>query len=223
MRITPRAAIAELVGTFAFFTIGAGAVVMTVVTRGQVSLLGVAAAHGLVLAVMVSAFGHISGGQFNPAVTFGLWLGRRLDAIGALTVIVAQLVGALAAGFLLKAIFTKAQWSPTHLGTPALGTGVSPAKGVLIEAVLTFILLIAVWGTAVDPKGAKVGGFAIGMAVFVDILLGGPLTGAAMNPARWFGPAVASGYFTNAWVYWAGPLIGAAAASLLYRAALLDA
>lgn len=217
MNDTPRAALAEAIGTFAFFTIGMGSVVVGTKIDQGVGPLAIAFAHGVALAVMVSVFGRVSGGHFNPAVTIGVWVGGKIKTLQAVVYVVAQLAGAAAAGFLLRLFFTRAQWEPSHLGVPALGAGISPGQGILIEAVLTFFLLLAVWGTGVDPRGPKVAGFAIGLTVFVDIIVGGPLTGAAMNPARAFGPAIASGYWTDHWIYWVGPVAGGAIASLVYR------
>jgi aquaporin Z len=219
-----RASLAEAIGTFIFFTIGAGAVIVETspTTQGSVGLIGVAAAHGLTLAIMVTVFGGISGGHFNPAVSLGVLAGGKIEAPRAFSYIGAQLVGALAAGGMLRLMFVRERWEPSNLGTPSIGIGVSVGQAILIEAVLTFVLLIAVWGTGVDPRGAKVGGFGIGLAVFVDILVGGPLTGAAMNPARHFGTAAMSGYWSDWWVYWVGPILGGLLASLVYRGAFLD-
>lgn len=216
MNFNVRPLLAELIGTFAFFFIGAGAIVTNYFTSGSVGLLGVALAHGLALAVMVSAFGSISGGHFNPAVTIGLWIAKKVNGYTVATYIVAQLIGGALAGFLLKAIFPEAAWLPVQLGTPALVTGVSVTSGLILEAAMTFFLMIAVLGTAVDSMAPKIGGFGIGLTVAADILIGGPLTGAAMNPARVFGPGLAAGFWENHWVYWVGPIAGAALASWLY-------
>lgn len=214
-------AIAELVGTFTFFFIGAGAIVANTFSHGAVGLPGIALAHGLILAIMITTFGATSGGHFNPAVTVGFLVTRRIKPALAALYIAAQLVGGILAGLALRAIFPQSIWQVTHLGTPALAPNVSFGTGVLVEAILTFFLLLAVFGTAVDARAPKVGGFAIGFTVMVDILMGGPLTGAAMNPARAFGPAVASGFFTNDLVYWIGPIIGGAIAALLYDQVIL--
>jgi aquaporin TIP len=212
------ALVAEAVGTFLFFFIGAGAIVVTTVAGpGGPGLVGVALAHGLALAVLVSALAAVGSGHFNPAVSFGLWVAGRMAAARVAMFIVAQLAGAVAAGLALRALFSPAAWGPTKIGTPALGSGVAPAAGIAIEAVLTLLLVMVVFGTAVDSRAPQLGGMAIGLAVAADILMGGPLTGAAMNPARWFGPAVASGALDNWYVWWTGPLAGAAAAGLLYR------
>ncbi len=207
---------AELVGTFIFFFIGAGSIVTDSYTHGAVGLIGIALAHGLVLSVLVSAFGAISGAHFNPAVTVGAWVARKVDASTVILYIIAQLVGGSLAGFLLRGIFPEAAWQAVHLGTPALSVGVSPLVGLVLEATLTFFLMIAVLGTAMDSMAPKIGGFGIGLTVAVDILVGGPLTGAAMNPARVFGPALAAGFWENHWIYWVGPIAGASFASWLY-------
>src|SRR6476661_1691179 len=157
--------VAEAVGTFLFFFVGAGAIVVsTIAGPNGPGLVGIALAHGLVLAVLVSALAAVGSGHFNTADSFGVWV-----------------------------------------------------AGIAIEAVLTVIVVLVVFGTAVDDRAPQLGGLAIGLAVAADILMGGPLTGAAMNPARWFGPAVASGALDNWYVWWIGPLVGAGIAGLLYR------
>ena len=217
---------AEVVGTFLFFFIGAGAVVLQdylgLLGGSGGGLLGVALAHGLVLGVLVSALGAVSGGHFNPAVTVGVWIAGRISSDRAVMYVVAQLAGSVLAGLALRAIFTESAWGPSHIGTPALGTGIGPVAGIAIEAIMTMVLLFAVFGTAIDPRAPKIGGLAIGLAITADILFGGPLTGAAMNPARWFGPAVASGTFDNFYVWIIGPLVGAAVAAAIYRGILAE-
>ena len=219
------ALVAEAIGTFLFFFVGAGSIVlgdyMVAAGGSGIGLLEVALAHGLALAVLVSALGAISGAHFNPAVTLGIWIMGRIPTPRAVAYVAAQLIGAAAAGFALKAAFADV-WQPSSIGTPALGAGVSEMSGIAIEAVLTALLVLVVIGTAVDSRAPKIGGLAIGLAVSADILLGGPLTGAAMNPARWFGPAVAAGAFDSWWVWWIGPAIGAAAAALVYRFTLAE-
>jgi glycerol uptake facilitator-like aquaporin len=148
-------------------------------------------------------------------------MGRITPPRAALYVL-AQLVGGLAAGLALKAVFADS-WQPSALGTPALGAGITPLLGIGIEAILTALLVLAVIGTAVDPRAPRIGGLAIGLAVAADILVGGPLTGAAMNPARWFGPAVAAGAYADWYVWWIGPAVGAGLAALLYRTTLAEA
>jgi len=212
------ALIAEIAGTFMFFFVGIGAVATLDRVGGVDSAAGlvvVALAHGVVLAVMVSALGAVSGAHFNPAVTFGVWLAGQIPGRRAVSYILAQLIGGLGAAWALRVVFPVAV-SPT-LGRPTVGAGIDPLAALGIEAVLTVILLTAVFGTAIDPRGPKVGGLAIGFAVAADILMGGPLTGAAMNPARWFAPAAVTGIWDNSWVWIVGPLIGAAVAALAYR------
>jgi aquaporin Z len=226
---TAAALIAEAFGTFLFFFVGAGSIVLQEqvfpgadLAPGGSWLLNVALAHGLTLAVLVSALGAVSGGHFNPAVTLGVWIMGRITSMRAALYVVAQLVGGLAAGLALKVVFAEA-WQASNIGTPALGAGITPAVGIGVEAILTALLVLAVIGTAVDPRAPKIGGLAIGLAVAADILVGGPLTGAAMNPARWFGPAVAAGAYADWYVWWIGPAIGAAVAALVYRSTLAEA
>jgi len=211
---TGAAVVAEAVGTFLFFFVGIGAVV------AGADLVGVAFAHGLALAVLVSALGAVSGGHFNPAVTVAVRLTGGIHWGHAVAYIVAQLVGAVAAGFAVKAVFPEAAFDAAGGGTPALGDGITVAAGIGIEAVLTLLLVLTVFGTAIDPRAPKIGGLAIGLAVAADIMMGGPLTGAAMNPARWFGPAVASGSYDNWYIWWVGPLLGAIVGAVIYRYAL---
>ena len=222
-----RAALAELVGTFAFFFIGAGAICTDAYTRGGVGIVGIALAHGLILSVMVSTFGAISGGHFNPAVTIAFAVVGRVGVVQAVVYVAAQLIGGVLAGLLLRVIFAQvfpeAVIGPAHLGTPGLGRDVSFGTGVLVEAVLTFFLLLAIYGTAVDERAPRtIAGFGIGLTVGLDILMGGFLTGAAMNPARTFGPAVAAQYWDNHLVYWIGPIAGAVIAALLYEFVFLE-
>ena len=223
---TPKALVAEFIGTFCFFFIGAGAIITDafIVSRGGdgPGLVAIALAHGLALAIMITAFGHISGGHFNPAVTVAAFVGRQIDILHGVLYIIAQLVAAVLAGFALRAVFPTDVWQSVNLGTPAVAAEISFGTAVLIEAILTFILVIAVFGTAMDPRAAKVGGFAIGLTITADILIGGPLTGASMNPARTFGPAVAANFWDNHLVYWIGPLCGAVIAGLVFGWYLMD-
>jgi MIP family channel proteins len=215
------ALVAEAVGTFLFFFVGAGAVVLaTSSADGGPGLVGIALAHGLALAVLVSALGAVSGAHFNPAVTVAVRLAGRIEWGHAVAYILVQLAAAVAAGLALRAVFVESAWSPSFIGTPALGAETTPLAGIAIEAALTLLLVLAVFGTAVDRRAPRLGGMAIGLAVAADILMGGPLTGAAMNPARWFGPAVASGHLQDWYVWWVGPLIGAIVGAVIYRYAL---
>jgi MIP family channel proteins len=210
-----RALLAEAAGTFMFFFVGAGAIIAT----GGDNLLAIALAHGLGLSVAVSSFGGLSGGQFNPAVTFGLAIAGKHPWARVPTYWVAQAIGGLLAGFALRYAFDvdPSALSRTHVGTPGLGPNVTDLTGIVVEAILTIFLLWAVFGTAVSPLAPRIGGFGIGLMVAADILVGGPLTGAAMNPARWLGTAVPAGFYDHWYVYFIGPLVGAAIAGLSYR------
>jgi MIP family channel proteins len=212
----PKSYWAEFLGTFTLCFIGQGAVVMQQATGGG-SLLVVAVAHGLALAVMISAVGAWSGGHFNPAVTLGFVVTRRMSLTSAITYWVSQLSGALVASFLLRAMLPGEAGEAVHYGVPLLAAGVSVSQGLLIEFVLTFFLVTAVWGTTVDERAPKIGGLGIGLALLMDILVGGPLTGAAANPARAFGAACASGVWTHHWVYWLAPMLGGVAAARIYK------
>jgi len=204
--------VAEAIGTFALCFIGAGSICI------NAGLVGIALAHGCVLAVMISALGHISGGHFNPAVTVGALVGRKISGGMAGAYVASQLVGGAIAGFLLLFVFPESVWKPVNLGTPGLGSGVTMGTGILVELVLTFFLVMVVYGTAIDDRGTwkAIGGFGIGFTVLCDILMGGPLTGASMNPARTFGPGLAAGYWDNHIVYWIGPLLGGVLAGIVY-------
>ena len=213
---------AETIGTFLFFVVGAGAVIMDAQTGGVVGLIGIALAHGLVLAALGTAFAPISGGQFNPVVTVALWLVGKVRTIEGIRFIVAQLLGAVAAGFALKLAFGGFElgdtaWSVAGGGSPAVAAGLTQVTAIAVEAVLTAVLVYAVLLTAVDKRAPQLGALLIGGVIIADIMVGGPLTGAAMNPARWFGPAIAFGDLSEAVVYIVGPLIGAVAAALSVR------
>src|SRR2546428_6466525 len=201
--------IAELIGTFAFVFIGAGSIITNTLTHGAIGTLGIALAHGLALSIMITVFAATSGGHINPAVTIAMLVTRRIAPLLGLLYIVAQLVGATLAGLLLQAIYPFVALQAAQGGTPMLAPGVSFGTGVLVEAVLTFFLLLAVFGTAVDPRAPKIGGFGIGLTVLVDILVGGALTGAAMNPSIAFGPGLAGGFWQNALLYWIGAVVRA--------------
>ena len=217
--------IMEFIGTCALILFGAGSIIATQAMVGSsAALLVVALAHGLTIACMVSAFGAISGGHFNPAVTFGFIVGNKISKRKAYGYMIAQLLGAVVAALALQTLFFTETWEAAQLGTPMLASNVSFLRGMFIEAILTFFLMIVIFGTAIDSRAPKVGGLFIGLIITVDILLGGQLTGAAMNPARTFGPAF-MGWMGSAsyspWaghlVYWFGPLVGAGTAAWMYK------
>jgi aquaporin Z len=222
-RILQRAT-AEFFAILTFTFIGAGSVVLL---RGTdpASLVAVALAHGLTMTAMVSITGHISGGHVNPAVTIGAWVTNQIKTAAAVVYIVAQLLGAATGAALLRLSLPGTLTKGSPLGTPGVAHqfGMSNGKAVLLEAVLTFFLVFVVYGMAIDPKGpfSKIAGFPVGLIIAVDILVGGPLTGAAMNPARWFGPAFISGTWTDWWVYLIGPIGGGVIAASVYWFAFL--
>jgi len=220
-----RKLVAEFVGTLALIFIGAGSILAAQAAGGGVNgagLITVALAHGLVIAVMVSAVGHISGGHFNPAVTIGAWVTQKIETAAAIGYLLSQLAGGLAGALLLRIAIPEDIWRTQNLGTPGINF-VSDGQAVLIEALLTFFLVWVIFATAIDPEGAfgKVAGLAIGFTIALDVMMGGPFTGAAMNPARAFGPALVGGYWTGHWVYWVGPIAGGVVAATLYDMLIL--
>jgi aquaporin Z len=216
---------AEFLGTFALVFFGAGAVCADryLQSSGGIGLLGIALASGLAMAIMVSALGHISGGHFNPAITIGFWVTKRLGTLEAFLYWAAQILGGIAAAFLLKAIIPEEIWRAVALGTPELVRDFSRLSAMVLEAVSSFFLVLVVFATSVDERGAfrSIAGFGTGLTVTLGILVIAPFTGAAMNPARALGPALASNHWTNWGVYWIGPLAGGFLAGLLYDALYL--
>jgi len=224
----PQKIAAEFIGTFALVFFGVGAISADQFLRsGSTGLpgfgwLGVALAQGLAFGIMVTALGHISGGHFNPAITIGFWVTRRLSTFDMIAYWVAQVGGGIAAAYLLRTLPFEA-WSSVQLGTPDLAIGVTRATGMIFEAVMTFFLVFVFFATVVDEQGAlhKVAGFAVGLTVTIAVLLGGPFTGAALNPARVLGPAIASNHWTNLGVFLIAPLGGGIVAAWLYDAMFL--
>jgi len=221
MQKTVRPLVAEFLGVFMLTFIGAGAVILNTYRDASVGLVGIALANGLAYAIAVTATLNASGGHVNPAVTIGLWSVGRIGWKQAGLYVVAQLLGAVLAALALKGLFPAGAGHVAQLGAPRLATETTITQGVLIEAILTFFLAFAVMATAVDAAAPKVAGWAIGLAVAMGILAGGGITGAAMNPARAFGPALVA----NAWVshlaYWIGPILGAVAAMQVSERLLL--
>lgn len=212
-----KAIIAEFVATFALVFVGVGAIAVDYVTGGKSGVVGIALAHGLTIAVMVAAIGAVSGGHINPAVSVGAVLIGRLSPGKALGYIVAQCLGAIAAAALVKLCFPASALAQVGMGTPALGLGVGVGQGLVMEIVLTFFLMFVICGAAMDKRATPLGSLFIGLTVALDILAGGPISGAAMNPARHLGPALLGGGMQNVWLYWVGPIAGASAAALLYH------
>jgi MIP family channel proteins len=214
----PQKLIAEFVGTFAFVFISAGSICADNYLGGGLGLLGRATAAGLAYAAMLTALGHISGGHLNPAVTAGFWVTRRCGTLHALCYWMAQLCGATAAAYSIKAAIPDTAWAPVALGAPTLDADFTRTHGMALEALLAFFVVFVFFAAVVDVNGAihQIGGFAVGLTVTMGILFGGPFSGAAMNPARAFGPALAAPHWQNQGVYWVGPLFGGVVAAFLY-------
>ena len=215
----PKPLVAEFVGTFTLIFIGVGAITADAMTKGALGLTGIALAHGLAIAVMVSAVGSISGGHFNPSVTVGALVAGKIAPLTAVGYIVAQCAGAIAAAAALGLALPSDALNKARYGVPAPGTNITSTEALVTEIVLTFFLMFVIYGTAIDNRGPKlVAGLIIGLAITADITMGGPISGAAMNPARWLGPALfATGNLPNFWIYWLGPIVGAVGAALVWR------
>jgi MIP family channel proteins len=216
---TPQKLVAEFFGTFTLVFIGVGATCANQSMGAEGGgIVAIALAYGLAIACSVAAVGHISGAHFNPAVTIGFWVTKKIGTVEALLYWLAQLAGAIAAAYLLKAILPAEIWGPVYLGAPALAPDFARLQAMLLEGVLTFFLVFVIFATVADTRNgfAKLAPFAIGLTVTMDIFLGGPFTGAALNPARALGPALAGGFWSNHGVYWVGPLAGGVLAAWLY-------
>lgn len=215
-------ALAEAIGTFGLIFIGVLAVtggLLAGADPGVVTITSVALAHGLIIFVLVAALSAASGGHFNPAITLGFVVTGRMPLSTAWVYWVSQLVGACVAAFLLVSTIGQVA---TATGTPALAPGVSFGVGTVLEAVGTFFLVFVVFATAVDERAPRaVFPLAIGLTIAADIMAFGLLTGGAVNPARAFGPALASGAWENQLVYWIGPLVGGALGGLVYHHGLM--
>ena len=220
-------AVAEFVATFALVFVGAGSVIVaSSPPLGGSGLIGVAIAHGLVLAVMVSVIGYLSGGHVNPAVTVAAWVTGNIRTALAGVYVVSQLAGATVGALLLRLVFPEGAWRHGALGAPLVNhaAGMTSGKAAVLEAILTFFLVFTVYGTAIDDRGpfSKIAGLPIGLVLTFDILAGGPLTGAAMNPARAFGPELVAGGWSDWWVYWIGPIGGGIIAAAVYWFTFLE-
>ena len=215
-----RRLVAELFGTFTLVYIGAGSVLADKFPKGGFGLVGISLAHGLALAIGVTATMAISGGHLNPAVTAGLLAVRRIDAKTAGLYVVAQLVGAVLAAYALQATFPPGVTKVLAIGTPSLAATMTTTTAIFTEAMLTFLLVSAVMGTVVSAEAPRVGGFGVGLTLAMAVFVGGPLTGAALNPARAFGPALVSGQWISQGVYWVGPIVGGILAAILWEKVL---
>jgi MIP family channel proteins len=215
MKDSLRHFVAEFVGTFALVFIGGAAIMAAQASGMDAGLISVALAHGIILAVLVSATMRISG-HFNPAVTVGFLAARRIEPMMAGVYIAAQLLAAILAAYALKTLMPAELATATRLGGQSVATEVTAGQAIGLEAIATFFLTFVIFGTAVDPKAPRIGGLAIGLTLAASILAIGPFTGGSLNPARSLGPAVASGVFEGQYIYWIGPLVGSLAAAMLY-------
>jgi aquaporin NIP len=208
-----RRALAEGLAVFALVFAGCGAIVADAEYGGGLGTVGIALVFGLVIMAMVYATGHLSGAHINPAVTLAFTLTRHFPAREAVVYIGAQLAGAALGALLLLAVWTD---RPAELGAtvPTVGSG----GAVVYEMVMTAVLMFVIMAVATDTRAAgAAAAIAIGGVIGLDALFGGPVTGASMNPARSFGPALASGTWTDFWVYLAGPILGAGAGAITYQ------
>jgi aquaporin Z len=216
-----RRALAEAVGTFGFVFLGCAATVADVFPEGRFDTLEIALAHAAGLGLFITATMGISGGHINPAVTLGFWSARRIDGRTAGAYILAQLVGATLAVLALKYAFPLNLTRISILGTPAVAGSVSFGRAIAIEALGTFVLMSAVYGTIVSQERPPLGGFGVGIALLAIILAIGPVTGGAVNPARAFGPAIVSGTWVGQLIWWIGPILGSVAAAQLWERGMI--
>ena len=220
MNLLTRQCVVEFIGTFSLTFIGAGAIIAT----GGDNLVAIAFAHGLALSMAVYASGHISGGHINPAVTIGMLVTGKIKPPAAAAYIVVQLLGATLAAFILNSCLQGTEAFGEAVKTVKLGatlgalsTSENVATVIIIEAILTFLLVTTIFAVAVDKRGPKnIYGFAIGLTVCFDILCAGKFTGASMNPARSFGPALIGEQWDLWYCYWIGPIVGGVLAALVY-------
>jgi aquaporin Z len=209
-----RKAAAEFIGTFMFVL----AVLGSLVVSGQGGLAGTALAQGFALAIMISALGHVSGGHFNPAVTLGFLITRRIAPALAVVYAIAQFAGAIAAALLLHALYPEEAGLENAATVVTTQADFSAWEALILEGVFTFMLVWVVFATAVDDRGSfgAIGGFGIGLVLAVSVLTIGPITGSSINPARTLGPALVEGEWADAWIYYVGPFVGGALAALVY-------
>ncbi len=203
-------AVAEAIGAFALCFVG-----ILAINSGAVDLTGVALAYGVIVAVMVAALGHVSGGHFNPAVTFAFLLGRRIDPAMAAVYGAAQLIGGLVAAVIVTWTVGR---SAVATGTPVLADDVNALAGIVLEAVATFFLVLVIFGTVVDRRApATIYPLAIGLTIAAGVYAVGAFTGGALNPARGFGPALVGAEWGGVAAWLIGPLLGGALAWAVYE------
>lgn len=218
--------LAEFVGTFALVFIAAGSVCADFYLRQSggegLGLLGTSIAYGVVVIAIIYATSYVSGSHVNPAVTISFWITKRMDPNTAIMYIISQVAGATLAGLALKVLFPDAL-KTVYLGTNILAPGVSVARGILMEFIITFLLIFTIYGTLVDKRAsAGFAGVAIGLVILFGSMIGGTISGGAMNPARVFGTAIASGQFTHHYVWWIGPILGGIVAGFVYDKLFAD-
>jgi MIP family channel proteins len=212
-----KALVAEFIGTFGFVFISVGAISADQMLSGRLGPLALVLASGIALAAMMSATAAISGGHLNPAITFGIFLARKIDRGTAISYIVSQCLGALVAMMILQLTMPTVSLAAVWFGTPKLGVNISLIQGLVAEFVMSFFLMFVFCGTMLDQRAPKVGGLFVGLISAVGLLVAGPISGGVFNPARHFGPALISGNMDNFWIYWIGPAAGAALAALVYN------
>jgi MIP family channel proteins len=214
--------LAEFIGTFAFVFIGAGAAAIVGEGVGLPGITAIALAHGFTIMAFAFAYGSVSGAHMNPAVTVGVLAAGAMPAGEAAGYIASQLVGGIIGALVLAAVLGG---SGTGLGTPALARDlvlgatrltITPVEGFTIEALLAFFLVTVVLSTAVAGRAGNLAPMAVGMTLTLNIIMGGALTGAAFNPARALGPMIATGNFSDAWLYVIAPLVGAIVAAFVH-------
>ena len=205
--------LAEAIGTAMLVFLGTGAVLVNQINHGAVTHLGISIVFGAMVTSLIYAFGHVSGAHFNPAVTMAFWQSGFFPRTRVLAYILAQCLGAGLASALLKIIIG----SIGNLGA-TLPLQDNWLQSLVLETILTFILMLVIFGSGLDRR-APIGfaGISIGLTVMVEAAVMGPITGASMNPARSFGPALVSGLWQHHWLYWLGPILGAQLAVIVYR------
>ena len=218
----PRKLLSEFIGTFAIVFVAAGSRCADQYLRaaGQpgAGLLGQALAYGLATTAMMMALSHVSGAHFNPAITAGLWVTKRLGTLHTVVYCLAQLLGAIAAAYALVALLPEPIWRPIALGATDLASDFTRMQGMAWESVAAFFVVFVFFAAASESWGPsrKSAGLAVGLTIAADVLFLQPFTGASMNPARTFGPALAARHWINHGVYWIGPLFGGIIAAVVY-------
>lgn len=218
---------AEFIGTFLFVFFAAGVVCadqeLHAASQPGMGAVAIALVRGLTFAILICALSHVSGGHFNPAITIGAWVTRKLGSVQALFYGIAQILGAMAGAWSLTRLVPDQVWRGAGLATPDLAAEISRTQGIVFELVLTFFLVFVFFAMVADARSetpllTRLGGFAVGLTIFAGSLVGGPYTGASMNPAMALGTAVLSHHWANHGVYWAGPLLGGVIGGWIYHA-----